>query len=427
MTESFNLLFAEPGPHDLFYPEHTVKFLPLLPEEEVERNTICRILQKKTTRRDIRYRQEILNDFRNFPSLLYHTEEIFRKWEKLQAAAENESDDTANDFTEALTSLKKSAVSVMDHLLFLKHAAEELSAETPGSQGLFFFQEWLRKKASFPAVCALWDEIETYPMLKENTVQAVLHLGTDQTGALMGAELEYLGSAPELYLKRNPGKWEPSTGAIGEERIRELTFEAAVQLRNRFRSLTHSIRACFKPLKEGLIFYHFGLSLFEWGQKTGNPVRFASPTAPHGPAGTGILNLTDRSELPRICFDLSPQGVDLRTGSLGSAQLKIIAQTQIFSACGLPIAAKQGDLRFCPEERIVLYDSEGKTVEDEIKELAEIFRNTKQNDLILLHQPLITVGNAPAEEIIRNLLKAFRKKGARIFLASDITFDGELL
>ena len=79
------------------------------------------------------------------------------------------------------------------------------------------------------------------------------------------------------------------------------------------------------------------------------------------------------------------------------------------------------DLVFCPEERIRVYDSTDKTMEEEIEGLGELYRNLRQGDIVLLNQPLLTVGNAPAREILANLLRAIHKKGAVARLATDLS------
>ena len=79
------------------------------------------------------------------------------------------------------------------------------------------------------------------------------------------------------------------------------------------------------------------------------------------------------------------------------------------------------ELVFCPDERVLVYDSAGKSVEEEIEALAALYRKTRRGDILLLNQPLITVGNSPAAEIIGNLLRAFHKKGAAVRLATDLS------
>ena len=305
----------------------------------------------------------------------------------------------------------------MEHLHFLRRAAEETASDVPASGGLFSFSEFLRQHAASPSVKELTEQIGNYPLLKPSSAKAVLQIHCDDTGSATFADLRYLGTDDGKYLKKHPLKKDEFSAEIPKDRTPELMVQAVVRLSKTFRTLTAQIRASFLPLKEGLTFYHFALSLTEWAERKGFPWTFPLPSAQNGPVGKGIRNLEEVSGIPsRSPLNLTARPREFYSGEWGTDVLKTVARTHIFAAAGLPVIASE--VAFCPEETIILYDSQGKTVEEEIAALADIFHHTKGKDIILLNRPLVTVGNAPAKEILDNLLATFLKKGASVRLAT---------
>ncbi len=422
MTEirpRFSLLFADQNrtPEEK-YSKELLAFLEPLPVDDAARPTLEKVLSLGTDRKDILYRKEILEDFLQSPSLLEKCESVCRKWEGLYEKAATEKDAPADTtYQQALEALRANTVSLMEHLHFFRRAAEEMKSETPTSGGLFFFSEFLRQHASSPAVRELTEQIGNYPLLNPNTAKAVLQIHCDDTGAQTVADLRYLGNDDGKYLKKHPQKKDVFSADMPKDRAPEQTVQAVIRLSAAFRTLTAQIRESFLPLKEGLTFYHFALSLTEWAERKGFSWTFPLPSAPHGPVGKGIRNLGELSgTTTQSPLTLTARPREFFGGEWGTEVLKTIARTQVLAAAGLPVIASQ--VSFCPEETVVLYDSQGKTVEEEIAALAEIFHHTKKNDVILLNHPLVTVARAPAKEILDNLLSTFLKKGASVRLAT---------
>lgn len=418
----FSLLFADPDiTPEVIYDRQTLSFLGPLPADEGARSTIEHILSLRTTRKDITYRKEILEDFLQYPSLLTKCETICRKWEELSETAKRERVTSPGmAYEEALSALKENTVSLMEHLRFLRRSSDEMTGETPDSGGLFAFTEYLRRHADSSAVRALTEQIGSYPLLRPETTRAILQANLDDRGIKTSVDLLYLGTDESKFLKKNPARREDFTADLPKDGSLELTAEGVRRLADTFHCLTKSIREAFYPLREGLIFYHTALSITEWAARKGYRWQFAAPVEEHGPAGKNIRDLREMLEgTVRPTVSCTARPLEAYGGEWGTETLRTIARTHIFAAAGLPVVAD--DAVFCPEERIVVYDSEAKTMDSEIEALAGIFHNTKKNDIILLNQPLITVGNAPAAEIVENLLRAFHKKGAGVRLATDLS------
>ncbi|MBQ4323527.1 MAG: hypothetical protein IJC19_06270 [Clostridia bacterium] len=422
ISPRFSLLFADPkGTKEEFYPPETMDFIGDLPCED---SALMReILSRKTTRKDIAFRKEILEDFLQSPTLLTKTEGVLQRWEGLYETARRESLPTADmPWEQGLEVLKDNALSLMEHLRFLRRAHDEMADQTPDSEGMFAFTEYLRRHGNSEGVKTLTEQIAAYPLLRAEQTKVVLHLGLDRYGMKQKALLTYLGTEDGKYLKKHPLRREDFSVNLPKENAPQLTAEAIGSLCRSFRTLTAGIRAAFVPLREGMVFYHFALSITEWARSKGYAWRYASPVAEHGPAGRGIRNPAEPADgLYRPPLTCTARPLEAYRGEWGTETLKILARTQIFSTAGLPVVAE--DLVFCPEERILVYDSADKTVETEIEALAALYRKTRRGDILLLNQPLITVGNSPATEIIGNLLRAFHKKGAAVRLATDLSVD----
>ncbi len=421
----FSLLFADPNtPAEQLYSPEITAFLGTLSAESRVDETVKQILCKKTDRKDITYRKEILEDFRQTPSLLTKCETVLAKWEGLYEVAKREEDPPENaTLTSALAVLKTNSVSLLEHLKFLRVAAGELGGETPKSQGLFAFAEYLRQHAASPTVKHLFETVSAYPLLREEGLKPILHLHADQTGAITAADLRYLGSDPNGFWKKYPPKKEAFYTDLPSEEEEEL-LSALCRTSLRFRRTTAALREAFLPLQEGLIFYHYALSVTEWAGEKGFVCLFPSPLGEGAPFGRQIRHMTELIGEAPAPEDLKNLPLEGFGGTDGTEHLQLIARTQILAGAGLPILAEE--CTFCPEARVVLYDSEGKTPEEEVAALAEVFRETKPKDILLLRNPLHTPGKMPETEMLQNLLTAFRKKGAVIRIAANWS-DQEVL
>ncbi|MBO5248245.1 MAG: hypothetical protein J6B54_02985 [Clostridia bacterium] len=415
----FSLLFADPDkPTQSVYSEETLAFLEPLPVGEEDHAVLLKILSLRTSRKDIAFRKEITEDFLRSPALFDKYEDICRKWEGLYETAKRERDLPPDaDYEQALEALKVNTVSLMEHLSFLRRSADETARLTPDSGGLFALSEFLRQHGESESVKKLTQEIGNYPLLKSEKAKAVLQIHTDAVGAAAAADLRYLGNDDGKFLKKHPPRREDFSADLPKDRALELTTQAIFRLSDTFRALTNQIRTAFLPLKEGLVFYRFALSICEWAGTKGFEWLFPSPLATQSPAGKSIRDLREMMGPALSPVTLTSRPLEAYAGEWGTEILKIIARTQIFAAAGLPIVA--ADAVFCPDQTVVVYDSKGKTMEQEVAALAEIFHHTKKNDMILLNHPLITVGNAPAREITEHLLSTFLKKGACVRIAAN--------
>ncbi len=416
----FSLLFADPDREsETIYSDEILSFLEPLPVDEAARSALDRILSLRATRKDLLFRKEIFEDFQQSPSLLSKCETICRKWEGLYETAKKEKKAAPDmPYGQIFSALQENTKSLMEHLNFLRRCADEMACESPDSGGLFAFSEFLLQHASSESVRALTEQIGNYPLLRHETAKAVLQIHSDDTGSETAADLRYLGIDDIKYLKKHSPRKEDFSVNLPKERALERTGQALCRLSDTFRTLTEGIRSAFCPLRDGLIFYHFAFSITEWAEARGFEWQFPLPSTEPGPAGKGIRDLREmegKNALSPVSFTARPR--EIYEGEWGTEMLKQIARTHILSASGLPVIAST--LTFCPEETIVLYDSIGKTMQQEIAALGELFHRTKKNDIVLLNHPLITVGNAPAKEIMNNLLATFLKKGASVRLATN--------
>lgn len=415
----FSLLFADPSAErEILYSSRILEFLgPVSGEED---SPLREILSWKTSRKDLAFRKEILEDFMESPVLLEQTERVLRRWETLNEIAlrERELPEDASP-EEALAALKENTRSLMEHLRFFRLAYGDMEGQAPSSGGLFAFCEFLRIHAQSPRIQSLLEQISSYPLLREGDLRAVLHLRLNRYGMKTAAEVSYLGTDDAKYLKKHPLPRDFSA-ELPKKNAGTVTGEALRRTSESFRHLTAGIRKRMEPLQEGLVFYQHALSQIEWARSKGYPWTVASPVAERGPVGRGIRNPGEQFGSPaRPPVTLTARPLEIYEGEWGTEALRQIARIQIFSSAGLPLPAE--DLIFRPEERIVLYDPEEKTVESEIEGLARLYRETRRGDVILLNHPLITVGKSPAEQIVANLLRAFQKKGAAVRLATDLS------
>lgn len=416
----FSLLFADPDhTPERVYSKEILEFSEFLPVDDGIRPTMEQILSLRTTRKDLLFRKEIFEDFQQSPSLLTKCETICRKWEGLYETAKKEvKPNPEMTYEQVFSALQENTKSLMEHLHFLRRCADEMAGESPESGGLFTFSEFLRQHAASESVRGLTEQIGNYPLLKPETAKAVLQIHSDDTGAEVSADLRYLGTDDGKYLKKYPTRREDFVVNLPKERTLERTGQALCRLSDTFLALTQAIRDSFLPLRDGLIFYHFAFSITEWAESRGFEWKFPLSATVRGPVGKGIRDLREMQGQPALSpASLTARPQEIYEGEWGTEMLKLIARTQIFAAGGLPILASS--LAFCPEETVVLYDSTGKTMKEEIAALGDLFHRTKKNDIVLLNHPLITVGSAPAKEIMNNLLSTFLKKGAAVRLATN--------
>lgn len=428
MNKSFSLLFSDPSePHPYLYDEKTVAFAGGIPAEDpFLKSELEDLLRRKTTRKDVAFRKEILEDLLQTPSLLTKLETIQRRWEDLSRMAQREKtvEYTAETTPETvLSALKDDAVCLMEHLRFLKRASEELNSEQPTSQGLFRLQGWFRRCAQSETLKALTEEISSYPLLTEDNLRAVLHVNLDGNGSWTETDVAFLGMDTNKYLRKNPPKKDDLSAELPLADFTERTTAAICRLTKEFGTLTREIRSAVAPLGEGLRFYQFALSLIDWATERNVPWQFATPTSSHGPMGKELRNPAEKTDgIARPTETVTAKILEVYRGDSGVVTLQTVARTQLYAAASLPIFGKE--VFFCPEETLLLYSSEEKTVDNEIEALAAVFHQTKKQNIVLLDRPLITVGTAPAAEIIGNLLRAFHKKGACVRINTDLLSSG---
>lgn len=415
----FSLLYADPNTApEILCDQDVLSFLGRLPADESTRPVLEKILCRKTNRIDLGYRREVLEDFTATPSLLAVCEEICRKWEGLYETAKRESEppETA-DLAILLPVLKENTLSLMEHLRFLQQSARSVKNLAPTSGGLFTFFEYLRRHAESEDLRALADQIGNYPMLRPENTKAVLRLFQDRTGAVAGEAVRYLGADDARFRKKYPPGKDGFSAELPPEGRDEATGRAIRRLCKTFRHLTKTLREAFLPLREGLIFYHFALSVIEWGQTREMPWLFPLPTDNISAAGIGIRDLREMAEETFAPVTVTPKDGEIFSGDRGTELLRAIARTHLFAAAGLPVLAEKAV--FCPEDRLIVYDSAGKTMEQEIAAVAQIYHNAGKNDLVLLNHPLITVGQAQGQEILGRLLRTLRSRGAKIRLVTN--------
>lgn len=411
MTE-FSLLFADPKtPPEILYDSATLDFLgPIGGEDPRE---LRRILSLKTGRRDMEFRREILEDLLQTPALLTACEGILNRWDALEQEGLREKALSPElPFGELLEGLKEAAKITLEHLRIFGLAYHDLASLSPTSGGLFALSEFLRTKAASPRIKELTEQLIPLPLLREEQAKGILQLNLDRYGAVASADLSYLGADPGRYLKKHPPRKEDISLHLPVDGEKTRLNQAICRYCANLSRLNRRIRDLATPLREGMTFYRFALSVTE---KEG--WIFASPVARHGPAGRGIREGKLGTEYPPL--SCTARSLEAYEGAWGTETLRVLGRLQIFSAAGLPVVAE--DLVFCPEERILVYDSSGKTMEEEIEGLGALYRNVRPGDLVLLNQPLLTVGNAPAGEILANLLRSIHKKGAVARLATDLS------
>ena len=418
----FSLLFADPTlPEEPWIPKETMEFLGEIPCEDPA--VLGRILSCKTTHRDRAFRKEILEDFLQNPSLLTKLETVLRRRDLLCETARREATPTPQQTKdEAMECLKDTAMSLLEHLKFLRHASEELEGQAPESVGLFAFSEYLRRRGSCPEVKQLTEQLALLPLLRKEQTEFVLWLNPDRYGMMQSADLLYVGADSEKFLKKIPPSKDGYSARIPKGEVEELTVLAICRLCTQLRTLSAGIRAAFEPLREGLVFYHFALSVTEWGREKGFGWLFPTPVNTHGPQGRGIRNALEQLDgAYRPPFTCTARALEAYEGKEGTEALRALTRIQLFAAAGLPAVAEK--LEFCPEERVLVCDLEEKTAEEESEALANLYRQIRPGDIVMLNHPWKKAGTAPTPELLGNLLRAFHKKGAAVRLATDPSVD----
>ncbi|MBQ5819922.1 MAG: hypothetical protein IIW31_01675 [Clostridia bacterium] len=418
---TFSLLYLTPEREKAErYDDALMKFIGPFAKEPEENRILTEILSRKTSRRDAEYRMEILQDLMRSPALFGALETICRKWEELKPVAKREiSPEEGWSSEAAVEALQANTISLMEHLHFLRRSAEILADKPAESRGMFRFIQWLNRHANGDEEKALVEQIGNYPLLRADATRAVVRINLDKNGAKTSADLAYLGADEGKFLKKYPIKREDFTAEIPNTDADATATEAINRLSEDFRMLTKGIRDSFLPLKEGLAFYQFALSMTEYAHNENLPCDFALPVQKRGPEGKRIRRWDGALQRAMSPVNCTARALEAYEGERGTEILRTVAQTQIFASAGLPTLGEE--VFFCPEETILLYSSEAKTVQEEIAALAQTYHNTRKNYIVLLNQPLITVGVSPATEIVENLLKAFHKKGASVRLATDLS------
>ena len=399
LTTSFNLLYADGTEREELYPPSIPLPDGLLPEDPEIRAVTEPILRRKTTRQDWSWRKEILEDFLRSPGLMLQCEEVLRKWEALPETAAKERTPTDADFKNSLETLKENTVSLMEHLRFLRSAAEDLKTFAPESAGLFSFAEFVRRHAESSELQSLVAQIGNLPLLRPEQAKTVLSLSTDAGGAVTGTELLYLGTDESRYWKKEPFRKEVFGADLPRIRIPEQTAEGINRLSETFCRLSAAIRKSFEPLRDGLIFYRYALSRVEEARTRNRPWCLASPDGRFSPSAEDLWDL--RQRLPVI--SLEDRGWETWEDPEGWDRMTALATLQILGAAALPLPARKA--RFLPEGRIFWISEVDRDT------LTNRFRETKPGDLLLFEFPQIP--------LTEELSGAFVKKGAALRVLTE--------
>jgi len=399
LTQSFSLLYADGAEREELYPPSIPLPDGILPEDPEIRAVTEPILRRKTTRQDWIWRKEILEDFLQSPGLMLQCEEVLRKWESLPETAARERMPESADFEAALETLKENTVSLMEHLRFLRSAAEDLKTFAPESAGLFSFAEFVRRHAESAELQSLAAQIGNFPLLRPEQTKTVLSLSTDAGGSVTGTEILYLGTDESRYWKKEPFRKEVFGADLPRIRIPEQTAEGVNRLSETFLLLTSAIRSSFEPLRDGLIFYHYALSRVEEARTRNRPWCLASPDGRISPSAEDLWDFQHR--LPVIT--LEDRGWEAWEGAEGRDRMTALATLQILGAAALPLPARKA--RFLPEGRILRISGADR------EELTDRFRETKPGDVLLFESPQIP--------LTEELSAAFVKKGAALRVLSE--------
>lgn len=399
LTQRFSLLYADGAEREELYPPSIPLPDGILPEDPEIRAVTEPILRRKTTRQDWIWRKEILEDFLQSPGLMLQCEEVLRKWESLPETAARERIPESTDFEAALETLKENTVSLMEHLRFLRSAAEDLKTFAPESAGLFSFAEFVRCHAESAELQSLAAQIGSFPLLRPEQAKTVLSLSTDAGGAVTGTEILYLGTDESRYWKKEPFRKEIFGADLPRIRIPEQAAEGVNRLSETFLRLTAAIRRSFDSLRDGLIFYRYALSRVEEARTRNRPWCLASPDGRISPSAEDLWDL--QHSLPVIT--LEDRGWEAWEGAEGRDRMTALATLQILGAAALPLPARKA--RFLPEGRILRISGADR------EELADRFRKVKPGNLLLFESPRIS--------LTEELAGAFVKKGAALRVLSE--------
>lgn len=414
----FSLLYADPdATPEIVYDKQITEFACPFPGDEGRE--LCDVIRRRASRKDLLFRREILEDLMEQPNLLSHLENACDLHAELFETARREIEPSADaTVVEAMAAVRENALSLAEHLRFLQKVAREMKGQTPSSGGLFRFCEFVSRHAESEQVKELLERLLPLPMLRDEQIRIVLRFSLDRYGRRTCADVVYLGSDDVKYRKKHPVRRDELTVNIPKDHADAWTAQALVRLAKRFLLLSAGIREAYAPLRRGLVFYRYALSLTEWARTQNYPWIFPSPTQAL-PCGSGVRDpweFTDGRRRSSVTLELV--ALQAYEGTWGTEMLRMLARIQLFAAAGLPVLAD--DLEFCPETRVTLFDPADRTVQAEIEALAQLYRDTRAGDLILMNHPLLSVGTAPGEDILSNMLRSFRRKGAAVRIATDL-------
>ncbi len=189
--------------------------------------------------------------FDEVPTLYPRLQSLREDWSRLKTTALRERNAPAGiSYEETFDILKQNAVSVTEHLRFLQRVGQYLPPDAFSHPETVAFLEEIHAYAHSPIFRTLWEQIAPYPLLSSQSAQSVLHLKTNRKGAVVSADLRYLGTNAAGYQRKYSYPSDTFSVSLPGDGWDGWTTCALGRLANGFCTLTKALRHVTSPLGE---------------------------------------------------------------------------------------------------------------------------------------------------------------------------------
>lgn len=405
---------------------------------------------------EIRYRQDIIRDFRNHPSLIAQLISMVARFEELKVSQKRAGKDeyslhiAGNSSSEASKNiLQAQALCLKRALLFVKGFGELLAKYELKSNGLKHFYNVCRELYENPEFSRLLTFCSKYENISANKLLD-FRFAFNENGAISEYDLidhryihvtdHELKKKGFSFFKKNEETSYPCVRVhvTGDGLFESLTAAAITNLSRLFASISEQIFACFGSIGHELDFYDVALNYVNALSEKKAPWCYPTISADNSVRVTKLYDLyllLSKENLSNIIpndFEMTneSEGVAVfgNNGSGKTVYLRSIGTMQLLAQAGLPIPCESATVtlfsqiatQFSEAEKDFCEGNDAGRFEQEVRELAMMVDTLKEGGLVLLNETFQSTAYAEGAEGLYHLLKHFSKLHIRWILVSHL-------
>lgn len=406
---------------------------------------------------EILYRQEILRDFEQNPTLLAELQSLSVRLAELQSSQKNAVKDSYRIFSSGTASLATAknllqvwALCLKRALLFVRAYGNLLKKSDIRSNGLQSLASACQEICGNPDFDKLLAFCSCYEQFSASCFWN-FRFALDETGridefALIDRQYVCMPAPPPkkkgfaLFKKaEEPARTYECLGLQSDGMLEKLEISALSDLSGLFKNLSEQIFARFGTLEHELVFYEVALKYADALSEKNVPICY--PTF----SQTQNVNVQDLYDLYLLMFvpdpnDVVPNGFALKpsdqgllvfgnNGSGKTVYLRSVGTMQLLAQAGLPIPCKSAEItlfsqlatQFSESEKEFCEGNDAGRFEQEVRELAVMVDTLQKGALVFLNETFQSTAYAEGAQGLYHILQHLSALGIRWILVSHLT------